>query len=780
MNHVNATCRISVFLFGLRFTSTSISIGSGKKRIRFTEVETSGQKSPMAFSVDSKEEKTRPAELAAGDELVSFIGRQKIQRIVAMMQDLCEDTTPFTIAEVTQIITAAYCAVDEDYTAERARAWGQSFDFKTAVGDGDLQRFIECGRDIKRMTDEEHSRYSEVRLSVARVNALVPKTHPDYLRILELADEGIHIPTDPSFQSVSTPPPFRRLYLQVAPAVNWLYYDEWSRHKCFILPTEEARSIEDAHFANVHWTKKDGTDSGRKLADHSDISSGHALNAGTSSDQAKERYGQLSHPSITSIIRMVLEVVEEFGWGETMLFKSDLKDAFGLLKVRKEDVHLLMSELTDGLTVVATSGLFGLTGMPPTFGVISRVIESGINACIRGKAKVYADDTLAATGRAYVVEDLNKVVDYCEGLLGDKAVSKKKNVTGRAADFIGWRLDLDTRLVTLTSRNFNKLLYGFCSVDMYKPVPVRTLMQLSGRAARYTMVLRQLKALTGVLFAAHCGQHGKKMSRNISLSLKPEAQMAIEVWRASIVLLGLAPGRFARTMESFLPQNPAVTIQFDSSLQGMGLLLTDDLSGGFMGGGRAAFPFELGGDSSHQNTCEFIAVVLGLIAIARSGRTGIAIRLIGDSTTALKWSKRESWHGELSQKAAIIFLLFAVAFDIHVEEAEHILGVHNVECDGMSRGLAPQAVGVPADRVIELEGHEISLKVLSLCDPRVRVQSGDSFMCLWKEVQQCIRAVKEELGNLDRLPLWADKGISSPLAAKPFSPLVYITSPPHL
>ena len=121
-----------------------------------------------------------------------------------------------------------------------------------------------------------------------------------------------------------------------------------------------------------------------------------------------------------------------------------------------------------------------------------------------------------------------------------------------------------------------------------------------------------------------------------------------------------------------------------------------------------------------------------------------------------------------------------MAFDIHVEEAEHILGVHNVECDGMSRGLSPQAVGVPADRVIELEGHEISLKVLSLCDPRVRVQSGDSFMCLWKEVQQCIRAVKEELDNLDRLPLWADEGISSPLAAKPFSPLVYITSPPHL
>ena len=175
--------------------------------------------------------------------------------------------------------------------------------------------------------------------------------------------------------------------------------------------------------------------------------------------------------------------------------------------------------------------------------------------------------------------------------------------------FIGWEINLDTRMVTISLRNFYKLLYGFCSVDITKPVPVRVLMQLSGRAARYALILRPLRALTGVLFAAH----GGNASRNKSLFLRPEAKIAIEVWRATIVLLGLAPQRFAKTMTSFLPQSPALTIRFDSSLQGLGFLLTNDVSGGLMGGGQAAFPFDLHGDSSYQNTCEFIAVVLGVM-----------------------------------------------------------------------------------------------------------------------------------------------------------------------
>jgi hypothetical protein len=213
-----------------------------------------------------------------------------------------------------------------------------------------------------------------------------------------------------------------------------------------------------------------------------------------------------------------------------------------------------------------------------------------------------------------------------------------------------------------------------------------------------------------------------------------------------------------------------ITLQFDSCLEGMGLLVTNDGSGGLQGGGRANFPFDLNKDSSHQNTCEFIALVLGVVAIARSGRSGVALRIIGDSTAALSWGCKESWKGHLCRRAAVIFLLLSVAFDMYVEKEEHIAGEVNIACDKMSRGVSPLEVGVPEGRVIDFEGHRISSRLLVMCDPTIPLETESDFISLWKEVQDCIKGIKDELVKLPELPRWADRGVSSPLAAAPFVP----------
>ena len=352
-----------------------------------------------------------------------------------------------------------------------------------------------------------------------------------------------------------------------------------------------------------------------------------------------------------------------------------------------------------------------------------------------------------------------------DALMGDGAVALEKSISGRVLDFIGWRVNVNSRLIILNERNFHKLLYGFWSVDIHASLSVLTLRQLSGRAAHYQVILRPLKMLTSILFASH----GEFSHRNRYVSLKPEAKMAIIIWRVSIVMLGLHEEKFARTLESFRPQAPTVTIMFDSLLTGSGILLTDDTSAGFMGGGRADFPFHLNGDSSHQNTCEFIAIVLGVVSIARTGRSGVSLRLIGDSVSALKWSHAESWKGHLCRRAAVIFLLFGVAFDIHVEEDEHVAGKINTICDDLSRGVSPEEVGVPSHRVIDLEGHAITARLIELCDPRITLNSEQDFVELWREVQGCIRGIKDELVT-GVLPVWSDSGVPSPLAALLFSP----------
>jgi hypothetical protein len=683
---------------------------------------------------------------------------------------LFDDAPPISYEGVKKLIEASFCARDHEFTADRAHQDGGVFDLKAAVGDGDLAKFLACGSDLTRMTLEAQSQEAGDRLSVSRVQASISPTDPDYDRILSLAKEGFHVPRDPTFQPVSDPPGLRNLYVKVSAAVNRQLVKEWHDNQCFILPTEITRKVEERHYAPIHWVPKpveDGEISlGRKLVDHSDLSSGHSLNAGTSKDQAEEMYGELRHPTIVTFVRMFLRVVDKYGWDNTALYKVDLRNAFGLLRVKPAHARFLMSQMTDGYTAVAHDGTFGMSAMPATFGVASRVIARGVNKVISGEADTYADDTAGAGCLTEIKADMENSMKFCRDLFGSTAVNEKKCSFATDMDIIGWNVNMKTRMVTITERNFLKLLHGFCAVDTSKSVNVRFMRKLSGRSTRYSMLFRPFKALNSALYRSH----GSLTGRNTFVPLQEDARIAIEIWRASIVLLGLDRSRFSKTMISFLPQAPTVTVQFDASLKGIGFLLTNDVSGGLLGGGRASFPFDLEGDSSHQNTCEFIAVVMALVAVVRSGRTGISIRLIGDSTVALKWSKKESWSGELSMKAAVVFLLFSVAFDIHVEEAEHILGVDNEACDDMSRDKSPEFVGVPINRIIEVEGHGVSQSLLRLCDPRALVTSGDSFVSLWGEVQRCIKEIRSELDTSEGRVLRSDAGVLSELAAAPFSP----------
>jgi hypothetical protein len=695
--------------------------------------------------------------------------------MVVLMRLLFENDPRITIDAVYNVVEATYRSVDGEYGAEQARQSGMvdgvPFSLASVVGTGDLERFQACGSDLVRMTREEHNLSLNKRLSEQRVRTCVPESDPDFGRILRLATQGVDILRDPSFRAENPVPPLRSLYEMVAPAVDQMIYKEWKQRKCFILPTEVAMAIIGRWYASLHWTKKKGSVPGHKLRDDSapDPVTGHSLNGGMAKALAQEQNGKITHPTISKIVNMILDQVDMHGWDNICLFQSDISDAFGQLLVNAGDVCLLLTALTDDLTMINHRGYFGHTGMPPAFAVISRVLERRINAVISGAALVFADDTMGASHISKVQGDLALANNFCVALLGDEAVALEKSIWGRILDFIGWRVNLDLRLITLNERNFHKLLYGFWSVDIHAPISVLVLRQLSGRAARYQMILRPLKMLTSILFAAHAG----KTNRNTYISLLPEAKMAVSIWRVSIIMLGLHEEKFARTLESFRPQIPTVTIMFDSSLTGSGILLTDDTSGGFMGGGRADFPFHLNGDSSHQNTCEFIAIVLGVVSIARTGRSGVSLRLIGDSVSALKWSHCERWKGHLCRRAAVIFLLFGVAFDIHVEEDEHVAGKTNTICDDLSRGVSPEEVGIPHQRVIDLEGHAITARLMESCDPRITLNSERDFIELWREVQTCIRDIKNELLT-SASPFWADSGVPSPLAALPFSPSVFI------
>jgi hypothetical protein len=146
---------------------------------------------------------------------------------------------------------------------------------------------------------------------------LISCTDPDYDQILSLAKDGFHVPRDPTFQPVSDPPGLRNLYIKVSAAINRQLVKEWHNNQCFILPTEITRKIEGRNFAPIHWVPKpveEGEISlGWKLVDHSDLSSGHSLNAGTSKEQVEIMNGELKHPTIVTFVRIFLWVASMVG-----------------------------------------------------------------------------------------------------------------------------------------------------------------------------------------------------------------------------------------------------------------------------------------------------------------------------------------------------------------------------------------------------------------------------------------------------------------------------------
>ena len=64
---------------------------------------------------------------------------------------------------------------------------------------------------------------------------------------------------------------------------------------------------------------------------------------------------------------------------------------------------------------------------------------------------------------------------------------------------------------------------------------------------------------------------------------------------------------------------------------------------------------------------------------------GHALKLRGDSITALTWAITERPRGELVTKAAMAWTLVSIASGVHIADVEHIPGVQNDKCDCLSR-----------------------------------------------------------------------------------------------
>jgi hypothetical protein len=98
------------------------------------------------------------------------------------------------------------------------------------------------------------------------------------------------------------------------------------------------------------------------------------------------------------------------------------------------------------------------------------------------------------------------------------------------------------------------------------------------------------------------------------------------------------------------------------------------------------FPFTVNGDSSYQNTCEFLAIIIGVYVIWLLGKQHFVYELVGDSMSSLKWSRAEYTKSCIARNASIGLSLLAIKADAWLNGTTHIIaGKQNIVCDGLSR-----------------------------------------------------------------------------------------------
>ena len=637
-------------------------------------------------------------------------------------------------ADVLRALMRAEVSVSLNFGIPAAVQWADNFLFPTEVWERDGMELLRHDMSLESLLFEFHERRRNSYLSPESVrrslgdpsNPRFPVPQVDWDRLIDLASYGMVVSEPPGFQPCSSPPEFRRSYLEVSTTVDKLFYKQWLSGAMLIIPTVMAEQLSGIHFGNPSWAVKSGAPQGRNVHDISYCETPeHILNGSRPVGRAwlqaecTRRWGPIVLPDLHAIMRMILGVVDREGIDEVMLWAKDLKGAFTLLRFHPSQSRLFALGLACGLTTICPCGNFGWVGTPYAFNVVSRTLDVITAHTIKGAGVWYVDDLNACSNRRTYVEDMSRVDDEVRTLLGPESMAAEKDKSGRQLDMIGWLIDLDAQLVTISDRNFNKTLHAFFSFDIVEPVTLHQVQVMASLASRYTQINVLMKVHVGALY-----QFQQSFPSHSARRRLPEAaRVEVLLWRAFLLSLSVNPASFARPFRSFRARPATHTIEYDASLTGMGVLVWQ---GGLVGTPRVLLgyavlpsPFMATTDSSYQNTYEYLAILLGLLLSKSLGIRDGVFAVLGDSRSSLAWVLQGRARSVLCRRASIGFSILAVNVAATILETEYVPSKLNVVCDGLSRGIPPSELGLDEGLWVHLPDTGPVVQYIRSCDPRL-------------------------------------------------------------
>ena len=677
-----------------------------------------------------------------------------IAPVVGMWAEACfpvESRT--TESEVRNLLEEAAEAAREDYDAASAVAWADGYEFPPEYLDSDIRCLRAAQLDFPRMVRRRLQILSPNRLNAERVSRLRPDNPERVLMEDLVGGMRVHLPVGFIPNGRLEQSPKRASYLTVATAVNKMLGAVWDQRLAFFLPLNMAQEhVPNLHLCKAHWTTKKGKPSGRPLGDLSNVD-GTPINTDETKVAAAAFYGKINHPTIEHIAIMIYEfwvASKECDlsrrWEDMRIWKMDLKGAYTLLSYRPEDVGLFAMLLSGDVVYFQIAGIFGWSGTPAAFHVVTRAISWELQHALIGRALMYVDDIVGVCFATDLEADLRTTKQTCTDLLGPGSIADEKTEHGMRLDVIGYTIDLSTRRVLISLKNFLAALHGFITIDVTKRIKLPVAQRLASWGTRYGKICRVMRPFCGALNRVTVG----RTDPHALFHWSAESIIAIQCWRAMLCLVRYRETEFTRTIESFARTVPVSVIEFDASLSGAGLIWSDRRTGAEVVVGVSAVDFKclgFGVDSSFQNLSEYIGAILAVVGQVVLGLSGSSIALRGDSVTALTWAITERPRGVIVTNAAMIWTLLCIATDINVKEVTHIPGEENEKCDRLSRRgsnanltVAEEAIemGILNARVIEINGDSTIMSIIEMCDPRIKLESDQQFIEFWTRARLVI------------------------------------------
>ena len=663
--------------------------------------------------------------------------------------------------QVRAFVEEAYKYTDLDYNIDKAVIWGNNFVFPPEAFTRDAADLADLNYDLTALIRSRQLSLLPGRLNHARLEGR-DVSHPDTSLLHDLVD-GIRIPLEPDFIEDHLPPKPDRDYITAHCAVDKMWFELYQSGFALLIPTTVAQRIPMSirrNYSPVGWKRKRDKAKGRSTSDYSRKNRfGKALNTDWVNALVKEFYGPIEPCRIEALVLMVLDQIDRVGLELIRLWKMDLRGAFNLLFIRAEDAGLLSMELSDGMTVIPIVGNFGSTVPPYAFNVISRTILSDFKSKAKGDAGICTDDLMGACSQTELDHDMTWARACIEGTCGDKSVAEDKTETSaEQLVFIGWSMDLKLQVLGIARHNVLKTFYGFCLARGQTHLSILELQRLASRACRYSLVCRYMKPFSCYIYNACVGYYRLQTQVPVTDNLR----MVIDLWLMFLLVMELEPHKFNRPMASFREVPPKYMGNLDASLTGLSVIISrvshqdantrdqpevlepEDARVVAVAGYQ--LPYDLDGDSSYQNTVEFIGIVVVLCLLTSLGRGCGGIMVQGDSTTALSWSADEKFKVGRSSAAAIFYMQLQQRYETIISSTEHIAGAINPS-DPLSRGVSPAALGYHASVSYDLRDNPTLVAIIASMDPTAAMDLMGDLTTRWRQNESWIDVLRSAGGG---------------------------------